>query len=311
MGGLWYDASGKFYIIRGGVVMKKFLLLIFTVVLFIGVMGCTNHLETTPDELDYYIQDEDTEDTYEALDMDDGEPEEDEPEPSVHGMNVAFITWDVFMWEMHNRPFEHAAREFERIAAYFGVDNILIFDSMYCTDMELALIEDSIAIGVDAIFVNPVDAYSTMGLGVALDAGLIVGTFFTDLPNEQHYRRDFFVGTSDLAEQSITNMVRQSLYNTRELFEGRPLPIQAQASGEPTSTSIQAWVSAIMGLRLREGPGTDFEIIRTIAYGTEIIVEDVRMGNSHGWFPVEYDGSHGYVSAVYVSLTRPATTPAQ
>ena len=72
--------------------MKKFLLLIFTVVLFIGVMGCTNHLETTPDELDNYIQDEDT---YAALNMNEAEPENDEQGPIDYGMKVILITWEL------------------------------------------------------------------------------------------------------------------------------------------------------------------------------------------------------------------------
>jgi len=54
-------------------VIKKFLPLIFTLVLLLGIMCCTNHIETASDELYDYSQGEDT---YATLSLNEEEPED-------------------------------------------------------------------------------------------------------------------------------------------------------------------------------------------------------------------------------------------
>lgn len=56
------------------------------------------------------------------------------------------------------------------------------------------------------------------------------------------------------------------------------------------------------GVRLREGPGTDYDMIDSVDRGTEL----KRTGTTEeGWSRVEYDGKDAYVSNSYVSTDKP------
>lgn len=56
------------------------------------------------------------------------------------------------------------------------------------------------------------------------------------------------------------------------------------------------------GVRLREGPGTDYDMIDSVGRGTEL----KRTGTTEeGWSRVEYDGKEAFVSNSYVSTEEP------
>lgn len=56
-------------------------------------------------------------------------------------------------------------------------------------------------------------------------------------------------------------------------------------------------------LRLREGPGTDTDVLDTLAAGTGVVVlEDA----ADGWYKVSRDGKTGYVSAKYLEVSTAA-----
>ena len=57
-------------------------------------------------------------------------------------------------------------------------------------------------------------------------------------------------------------------------------------------------------LNLRAGPGTDYDKLASIPYGTTLTLT----GITDGWYKTSYNGSTGYVSSDYVSLTAPASS---
>jgi uncharacterized protein YraI len=63
-----------------------------------------------------------------------------------------------------------------------------------------------------------------------------------------------------------------------------------------------AYVTANGGLRLRFGPGTNFEVLTTIPDGTRISLLD----SVGAWVRTEYDGKDGWVSAEYLTDAEPA-----
>jgi uncharacterized protein YraI len=63
-------------------------------------------------------------------------------------------------------------------------------------------------------------------------------------------------------------------------------------------TALAATGVATGGVNVREGAGTDYDVIGTLAKGE--IVEIVDCGG--GWCEINDDGDEGYVSAAYLAL---------
>lgn len=64
----------------------------------------------------------------------------------------------------------------------------------------------------------------------------------------------------------------------------------------PTNT-IYGYVSAQgSGLRVRQGPGTNYAILATVSDGTQYAIT----GKTDGWYQICYNGRTGYVSADYI-----------
>lgn len=74
---------------------------------------------------------------------------------------------------------------------------------------------------------------------------------------------------------------------------------QTSASVEtrnPTNT-IYGYVSAQgSGLRVRQGPGTNYAILATVSDGTQYAIT----GKTNGWYQINFNGRTGYVSADYI-----------
>jgi len=97
-----------------------------------------------------------------------------------------------------NSPFSvFFAKEFERIAPEYSFELITHFQ--YCESrVTVANIEQAIAEGNDAIFINPMDLWAILpSLEKAKEAGLVVGIFSSELPPEYRHLRDFWVGSDD------------------------------------------------------------------------------------------------------------------
>ncbi|MGY6544635.1 MULTISPECIES: SH3 domain-containing protein [Cyclobacteriaceae] len=57
------------------------------------------------------------------------------------------------------------------------------------------------------------------------------------------------------------------------------------------------YVSSTVGANLRNGPGTDYNVISTVGYNNQVKV----VGNEGSWKRVEYNGNTGYISSSLLS----------
>ena len=71
---------------------------------------------------------------------------------------------------------------------------------------------------------------------------------------------------------------------------------------------VDETVYAISSVNIRSGPGTDYEIVGSLAYGQSIQRTGVR---SNGWSRVELNGEDAYISSSYLSTTAPASDTSQ
>ena len=75
---------------------------------------------------------------------------------------------------------------------------------------------------------------------------------------------------------------------------------------EITAADDTVYVTGI-GVNIRRGPGTDYDIINSVSAGYELH----RTGRvDNGWSRVEYNGGVGYVIDTYITTTKPTETPA-
>ena len=54
-----------------------------------------------------------------------------------------------------------------------------------------------------------------------------------------------------------------------------------------------------IGVNVRSGPGTDYDIIGGISYGSSVTIT----GQSGNWYIINYNGRTGYISADYVTIS--------
>ena len=88
-------------------------------------------------------------------------------------------------------------KEFQRLAPEYGFE-MQIYAGENEPQVEVAGIEQCIAEKYDAIFINPSSIESIIpALINAKEAGLVVGMFSSELPEESQHLRDFFCGTDD------------------------------------------------------------------------------------------------------------------
>ncbi len=84
---------------------------------------------------------------------------------------------------------------------------------------------------------------------------------------------------------------------------------QLEEAKPPTTTTTPAtkktkkyvYVTASDGLNMRQNPDSSAKVLAVIPYGTKLSVIDTQ----NGWDKVEYNGQQGWVSADYVSETKP------
>jgi ribose transport system substrate-binding protein len=98
---------------------------------------------------------------------------------------------------MSNESQAFSWKEFQRLAPEFGFE-MQVFAGENDPQVEVAGIEQCIAEGYHAIFVNPSSADAVIpALMQAKEAGIIIGMFSSDLPEDAQHLRDFFCGTDD------------------------------------------------------------------------------------------------------------------
>jgi len=98
---------------------------------------------------------------------------------------------------MSNSSQKFSWDEFRRLAPDYGFE-MRVFAGENEPQVEIAGIEQCIAEGYDAIFVNPSSIEAVVpALKKAKEAGLIVGMFSSELPPEYQHLYDFFVDSDD------------------------------------------------------------------------------------------------------------------
>ncbi len=106
---------------------------------------------------------------------------------------IAFISAD-----MGNPSSAYSASVFEDYADDYNFD-VVVFNSAGDSQLEASNVQQAIAQGVAALYVNPNDINSILPvLQEAKDAGLVVCMFSSDVPIGSEALRDFFVGVDDL-----------------------------------------------------------------------------------------------------------------
>lgn len=105
---------------------------------------------------------------------------------------VAYIPGD-----MANESQAFSAKMFKKHAAEYGFD-VAVLDGKADAQVQAQLVNNAIAQDMKAIFLNPNDINAIIpSLDSAKKAGLIVGLYSSDLPEEARDCRDFFVGVND------------------------------------------------------------------------------------------------------------------
>lgn len=111
---------------------------------------------------------------------------------SGEARKVAFLPGD-----MANESQAYSAKQFEKFGADYGFE-VMILDGQADAQVQAQTVSNCIAQDVDAILINPNDVNGIVpSLMEAKAAGIIVGLFSSDLPEEFAENRDFFVGVND------------------------------------------------------------------------------------------------------------------
>lgn len=128
---------------------------------------------------------------------------------------IAFICAD-----MANESQAFSSREFEKYGKDYGFD-VTVLDSKGNAQDESTLVTNCIAQGMKAIFLNPNDVQAIIpSVKEAHEAGLIVGLFSSDLPDEGKPYRDLFVGVDDtLAGEQAAQAFKDKFPNGAKVVE--------------------------------------------------------------------------------------------
>ncbi len=123
-------------------------------------------------------------------------PAANEPSQPAAGdpevQKIAFIVAD-----MANESQAFATKMFQKHAKEYNFE-VTILDAKGDAQAETQAVNNAVAQGVKALFVNPNDINAIVpALEAARKAGVVVGMFSSDLPKDKASARDFFVGVND------------------------------------------------------------------------------------------------------------------
>ena len=126
-----------------------------------------------------------------------GAKEENAPEATKAAsdgkVKVAFITQS-----LTNASQAYAWTQFQKYAPEYGFE-VTLFDEDYDAQNGVAAIGTCIAEGYTAICLNPTDPAALVpSLKEAKEAGIIIGMYSSELPEDSKQYRDFMCGTNDI-----------------------------------------------------------------------------------------------------------------
>ena len=118
--------------------------------------------------------------------------EESKTEAPAGKIKVGFVTQS-----LTNASQAYAWTQFQKYAPEYGFE-VTLFDEDYDSQNGVAAISTCIAEGYTAICLNPTDPAALVpALKEAKEAGIIIGLYSSDLPDESKQYRNFMCGTND------------------------------------------------------------------------------------------------------------------
>ncbi len=112
------------------------------------------------------------------------------------------------------------------------------------------------------------------------------------------------VETSAPAATAATSVTEETAETSEtEETEETEASSPAETTEKVTEKELYLAVYATTAINVRSGPGTDYDVVKSLNAGDQI---DVIAETSNGWYKT-YNGN--YVSKDYVSETKPASTP--
>ncbi len=154
---------------------KKILVMLLALVMVVSIFGCTTKTEEATDET-----------ATEAAATEEAATEDATP------YKAAFITQ-----ALSNESQAYSWKQLQAYCADYGFE-MDVFEGQNDVQNEAKAVSTCIAQDYDAIFINPSDINAIVpSLMEAKEAGLIVGMFSSDLPEEYQQYRDFFCGVDD------------------------------------------------------------------------------------------------------------------
>lgn len=118
--------------------------------------------------------------------------DESKTEAPADKIKVGFVTQS-----LTNASQAYAWTQFQKYAPEYGFE-VTLFDEDYDSQNGIAAISTCIAEGYTAICLNPTDPAALVpALKEAKEAGIIIGLYSSDLPDESKQYRDFMCGTND------------------------------------------------------------------------------------------------------------------
>jgi len=154
---------------------RKIIAMLSAVALVVGLVGCGNATPTASSDTTVAA-------STAAVETD----------KATETQKVAFLPGD-----MANESQAFAAKQFEKFAKDYGFE-VTILDGKGDAQVQAQVVNNAVAQGLKAIFVNPNDVNAIApSLAQAKAAGVVVAMFSSDLAKENAASRDFFVGVND------------------------------------------------------------------------------------------------------------------
>lgn len=153
--------------------------------------------------------------------------------------------------------------------------------------------------------------YSVIGSKTALAAGTQVGIITVNNLNVRSENNTSSKVIGSLNENTKVTVLEKKGdwykidYNGQNAWVfGEYVKMGESANSDNSSSNInKTGIVNVIALNLREGAGTNYNVVKTLPKGTSVLI----MENHDGWYKINVNGSMGYVSSEYVSFSENIT----
>lgn len=165
-----------------------------------------------------------------------------------------------------------------------------------------------LVIGGDAVLSGGASAHAVnVPQAVPVTTAAMPSLLSDSLPTPDAARLSGVAGAMVLATQPDAETAEDAAVNNGDQTSAKPVETKTEGNAEepdsaveeaPAPTSIQALgVISGTGVRMRSGPGTGYDILKTL--DKNAVVELTAVDGD--WYRISYDSQRGYVSAQYVT----------